>query len=56
MFSGIVEEIGVIKEIKQTLAWTQLIIQAEKTLQDTKIDDSIAVNGTCLTVIAINET
>lgn len=55
MFSGIVEEMGVINEITITPEWTKLTIQAEKTLDETKIDDSIAVNGACLTVIAIDK-
>lgn len=55
MFSGIVEEIGHVKEIRVTSAWTQLVIQAEKTLVETKVGDSIAVNGTCLTVTALDK-
>jgi riboflavin synthase len=55
MFSGIVEEIGMVKEIFITPEWQQLKIQAEKTLVETHIGDSIAVNGACLTVIAIDD-
>lgn len=47
MFTGIVEEVGratVCEEFGLTVA-------AEKVLEDVKLGDSIAVNGTCLTVV-----
>lgn len=51
MFTGIIEEMGTMKEIqtvsKQAI---RLTITAEKVLGDVKIGDSIAVNGVCLTV------
>lgn len=49
MFTGIVEEVGTIKQISPG----RLQIQAEIVLADTKCGDSIAVNGTCLTVTAL---
>ncbi|MBU0503095.1 MAG: riboflavin synthase [Candidatus Omnitrophota bacterium] len=54
MFSGIVEELGIVKKISRSGNNTVLEIQAAKVLEDTKIGDSIAVNGACLTVIKIN--
>ncbi len=54
MFCGIVEELGIIKKISRSGNNTVLEIQADKILEDTKIGDSIAVNGACLTVIAID--
>jgi len=51
MFSGIVEELGELKKISKRGDVTLFEIQAEKILGDTKIGDSIAVNGTCLTII-----
>lgn len=51
MFSGIIEELGEVKNISKRRYITLLEIKAKKTLEDTKIGDSIAVNGTCLTVI-----
>lgn len=54
MFSGIVEEMGIVQAIENTPQWTQLTIQAKETLKDTRIGDSIAVNGICLTVIDLN--
>ncbi|MGN0940805.1 MAG: riboflavin synthase, partial [Selenomonadaceae bacterium] len=46
MFTGIVEEIGHIKNISSG----RLIISAKKVLSDVNVGDSIAVNGVCLTV------
>lgn len=46
MFTGIVEELGKIKAITTS----SICISARKVLEDTKIGDSIAVNGVCLTV------
>ena len=53
MFTGIIEEIGTIKSINSTGISSQLCISANKILEDTKIGDSIAVNGVCLTVTSI---
>lgn len=50
MFTGIVEEIGIIKQIKQGKHSAILTISARDVLNGTKIGDSIAVNGICLTV------
>ena len=50
MFTGIVEEIGIIKQIKQGKYSAILTISARDVLNGTKIGDSIAVNGICLTV------
>lgn len=53
MFTGIVEEIGTIERIQRGRYSAVLTIQAEKVLEGTKIGDSIAVNGICLTVTAL---
>lgn len=51
MFTGIVEEMGTIKELKKVSEQAvELSIEAEMVLTDLKIGDSIAVNGICLTV------
>ena len=49
MFTGLIEEVGVIKSAQPS----QLVISARKALEGTKLGDSIAVNGACLTVIAL---
>ncbi len=50
MFTGIVEEVGTIDTISRGANSAVLIIRAEKVLAGTKVGDSIAVNGICLTV------
>jgi len=51
MFTGIIEEVGRV----QTITNNKISIQANTVLADTKIGDSIAVNGVCLTVTKLNE-
>ena len=55
MFTGIVEELGTIKNVKKRASSMQLIIHAKRVLEDMKLGDSIAVNGVCLTVIAFSK-
>lgn len=50
MFSGIVEETGVIKNIIKKTNLSTLHIQAKKVLEDTQEGSSISVGGVCLTV------
>lgn len=52
MFTGLVEEVGTVTGIKKGARSAQLTIAADKTLAGTKLGDSIAVNGVCLTVVA----
>jgi len=51
MFTGIVEEIGTVKSAQPG----KLTIAAKKTLEETRVGDSIAVNGACLTVTALDK-
>ncbi|WP_457569270.1 riboflavin synthase [Desulfurobacterium sp.] len=53
MFTGIVEEIGKIKEIKRSGKDAVLTIKCSRVIEGTKNGDSIAVNGICLTVTRI---
>ena len=55
MFTGIIEEIGVIKNITANSKSGKITILANKILEDTNLGDSIAVNGVCLTVSSINK-
>eukprot|EP01018_Ginkgo_biloba_P010362 Gb_40885 [translate_table: standard] len=51
MFTGIVEEMGKVKELKTVNEVSiEMTIDANVVLQDVKLGDSIAVNGACLTV------
>lgn len=54
MFTGIVEEIGHIRHISRGNDTCTLTISCEKVLEGTKLGDSIAVNGTCLTVVRMD--
>ncbi|MBY0121304.1 riboflavin synthase [Bacillus sp. S/N-304-OC-R1] len=50
MFTGIIEELGIVKKAAQLGNTIQLTIKASKIIQDIKLGDSISVNGVCLTV------
>ena len=50
MFTGIVEELGQVKALSLRGNSGTLTVKAKKVLEGTKIGDSIAVNGVCLTV------
>lgn len=54
MFSGIIEKLGIVKEIDTGDA-PKLVITAEGWLNDIGVGDSIAVNGVCLTVIELTK-
>ena len=51
MFTGIVEEFGVLRALRRGADSAQLMIGAEKVLEDIRVGDSIAVNGVCLTAV-----
>jgi len=50
MFTGIIEEKGVIKSIRSGGTSSRMVISAAKILEDLKIGDSINTDGVCLTV------
>ena len=54
MFTGIIEETGVVEAIEPKRGSFQLTIRIRKTGEDIKIGDSLAVNGCCLTVVKID--
>lgn len=56
MFTGIIEEKGMISRIERTARKARLTIRAKNILSDVHLGDSIAVNGICLTVIRYEET
>ena len=51
MFTGIVEEIGRVRSLRKHGDGLRIEISARKVLRDLGVDNSIAVNGTCLTVV-----
>lgn len=54
MFTGIIEEIGTIKQLQKGTHSAILQIQANIVLEGLKIGDSVAVNGVCLTVTSLH--
>ena len=58
MFTGIVEEVGRVKDLERTIrqdAAGCLAIGARRVLESLRLGDSIAVNGACLTVVALDD-
>lgn len=55
MFTGIVEEVGTVRSLDIESPQDGLTIRARRVLSDAKLGDSIAVNGTCLTVTRLTD-
>ena len=51
MFTGIVEEVGIVSSLDDSL----LRLRARRVLEGTRLGDSIAVDGACLTVVSQDE-
>lgn len=56
MFTGLIEETGTIKSLQRDGLGYQMTVNCRKILEEIKIDDSVAVNGVCLTVTAFTKT
>lgn len=54
MFTGLVEELGILREMRRGPHSALLTINAQKIPADLKIGDSVSVNGVCLTVTAFD--
>lgn len=54
MFTGIIEEVGTVRRVSTGAAYGTIDIQASTVLEGTKLGDSIAVNGVCLTVTSLS--
>ncbi len=54
MFTGIVEEIGIVEEVKEMKGGRELAISSSF-VHEVHVDESIAVNGVCLTVVSFDE-
>ena len=52
MFTGLIEEIGKVERLEKKRGGVIFTISAKKSSHGMKIDESIAINGVCLTVIA----
>lgn len=55
MFTGLVEEIGVVDTLEQLDDAVRIAVRAPKVTEDANPGDSIAVDGVCLTVVDNNE-
>jgi len=53
MFSGIVEALGTVAEIRSEPPGCRLFIREPKIVAETSVADSISVNGCCLTVVEV---
>lgn len=54
MFSGIIEEIGIVEKIEPINGGLKFFISTKNIFDDLKIGDSVSVDGVCLTVTSIN--
>lgn len=55
MFTGIIEEVGVLRKAARSGETMELEIYATVVLEDLRIGDSVSVNGVCLTATRIGE-
>jgi riboflavin synthase len=55
VFTGIVEEVGTVRELSRGAESVSLSVAARLTREDVALGDSISVDGTCLTVTALDD-
>lgn len=55
MFTGLIEEIGTIESIGKKGGSIDIAVRARRVMDDLKIDDSIALDGCCQTVIGVGD-
>jgi riboflavin synthase len=55
MFTGLIEEVGVISAVESSGEGSRMTVSATKVLKNMSLGDSIAVNGACMTVILFTE-
>src|SRR6185295_2118093 len=53
MFTGIIEELGRVREVEQRGEDARIVIEARTVTEDARNGDSIAVNGVCLTALDV---
>jgi riboflavin synthase len=56
MFTGLVEEIGIIESVSKGPKSSKIRIKAKEVIEGVKLGDSIATNGVCLTVTSFDAT
>ncbi len=53
MFTGIIEEVGRVLSTREQGGGREIRVAAERILDDLKVEDSVCINGVCLTVTAL---
>lgn len=53
MFTGLIQEIGQIAEVRQLGGKTRITISAQRTPSELKLGDSVAISGVCLTAVDV---
>ena len=56
MFSGIIEKTGKISRIERNSDGARLVVSVDSFMDGEKLGDSIALNGTCITVVSFDST
>jgi len=54
MFTGIVEEVGTVRDVRRGGTSARLCVSAPVVSEGTRIGDSVSVSGVCLTVVAVD--
>ena len=55
MFTGLIEEVGHVRQLKNGRGGLRLTIESAKLVPELKIGDSVAVSGVCLTAVEVDE-
>ena len=55
MFTGLIEELGIVKSFERNSAGALLIVECKKILDDVRLGASVAINGACHTVVAFSD-
>jgi riboflavin synthase len=53
MFTGLIEEVGVVRGLQRGREGGRLKVRARRVLEGTRIGDSLAISGACLTVVEL---
>lgn len=52
MFTGLIEEIGRVSSVSPIGKGLRIVVEAKRVMDDLRVDDSVAINGVCQTVVA----
>ncbi len=54
MYTGIVEQVGTVEEVAENSTGRRIVISGGPLIGDLSVGDSVAVNGVCLTAVAVS--